>query len=197
MVAPKQTGPRPTDLPVSYRQFHSSKISSPGKTISISACNGFSPLKTNIFSRRNWFIKNLNRYENRLYMQKYSHLDCTELFLRDLKLILWYFEIIAQSYGKVRGLSVDLIIYYLIVNHKKTHASPVSTLHKSICDKWRQISDDLSPKSCIYTSKQPCANTRIAIRLIRNTRGFFFINYGSADRGTSVTSRTYGTFSFL
>lgn len=37
------------------------------KTISVSVHNDFSPLRTYIFSRRNLFIKKVNKYGNRLY----------------------------------------------------------------------------------------------------------------------------------
>ena len=43
------------------------------KTISISADNGFSPLKRFIFRRRNMFLSwNVNKYENMLYTHKYD-----------------------------------------------------------------------------------------------------------------------------
>ena len=48
-----------------------------------------------------------------------------------------------------------------MVNHTKTYASLVSTLPKTISIKWRRKGGDLSPKSCCFQSKQPCANTRI------------------------------------
>ena len=53
---------------------------------------------------------------------------------------------------------------YSMVNHIKMYASLVSTVLESICDNMAvKKSDDLSPKSCIFTSKQPCANTRIRL----------------------------------
>lgn len=43
------------------------KSNSTVKTISVSVHNDFSPLRTFIFSRRNLFIKKVNKYGNRLY----------------------------------------------------------------------------------------------------------------------------------
>ena len=59
---------------------------------------------------------------------------------------------------KVKGQSADFITYFM-VNHTKTYASLVSTLPKTISIKWRRKGGDLSPKSCCFQSKQPCANT--------------------------------------
>ena len=57
-----------TDLLVFFIAcFIPPKSNSTGKTISVSVHNDFSPLRTYIFSRRNLFIKNVNKYENRLY----------------------------------------------------------------------------------------------------------------------------------
>lgn len=53
---------------------------------------------------------------------------------------------------------------YSMVNHIKMYASLVSTVLESICDNMAvKKSDDLSPKSCIFRSKQPCANTKIRL----------------------------------
>lgn len=58
----------------------------------------------------------------------------------------------------------QVFFMYSRVNHIKMYASLVSTVLESICDNMAvKKSDDLSPKSCIFTSKQPCANTRIRL----------------------------------
>ena len=56
------------------------KSNSSVKTISISADKDFSPLS------RYLFIKNVNKYENRLYKLLIQLKHCTELFLSDLQL---------------------------------------------------------------------------------------------------------------
>ena len=56
-----------TDLVSVIACFIPPKSNSTVKTISVSVDNDFSPLRTYIFSRRNLFIKNVNKYENRLY----------------------------------------------------------------------------------------------------------------------------------
>ena len=43
------------------------KSNSTVETISVSVHNDFSPLRTYIFSRRNLFIKKVNKFGNRLY----------------------------------------------------------------------------------------------------------------------------------
>ena len=62
-IFPKQIGTPPTDLPV-FRTayFIPPKGNSSVKTISISANNDFSPLKTYIFNPRSLFVKILNNY---------------------------------------------------------------------------------------------------------------------------------------
>ena len=56
-----------TDLVFVIACFIPPKSNSTVKTIFVSVDNDFSPLRTYIFSRRNLFIKNVNKYENRLY----------------------------------------------------------------------------------------------------------------------------------
>ena len=60
----KQLGTRPTDLLVFLIVcFNLAESNGSVKTISISAVNGFSPLRKNIFSCLNLSIQNCNRYE--------------------------------------------------------------------------------------------------------------------------------------
>ena len=69
----KQSGTQPTDLLVFLIAcFILPKSNSSVKTISISAVNNFSPLKTYIFSLRYLSIKNCNKCENRLSTLKYN-----------------------------------------------------------------------------------------------------------------------------
>ena len=69
----KQPGTQPTDLLVFLIAcFILPKSNSSVKTISISAVNNFSPLKTYIFSLRYLSIKNCNKCENRLSTLKYN-----------------------------------------------------------------------------------------------------------------------------
>ena len=61
-------------LGISFRfssPLHLSRGQQLVKTISISADDDFSPLKRYILRHRNMFILNVNKYKNRLYIQKY------------------------------------------------------------------------------------------------------------------------------
>ena len=72
----KQTITWPRDiLMFLIAYFILSESNSSVKIISISADNDFSPLRRYIFYRRNLLIKYVNKYGNRLYINKYNLKD--------------------------------------------------------------------------------------------------------------------------